>query len=64
MSKTYKDRESRAVPNSKSFDPYEREAEEISVEHKSRLRRHEMVDFSDLYLAHDDEMRQERGLDW
>lgn len=64
MKKAFKDRDAKPQSSAGTSESHEQEAEEITAEYKSRLRRHEMVEFSDLYLTHDDEMRQERGLDW
>lgn len=63
MSRTYKEQGMRSA-RGRHADSHEREADEIATEYKSRLRRHDMVEFSDLYLNHDDEIRQERGMDW
>jgi hypothetical protein len=49
---------------SAGYVPFEHEANEIAAESRSRLRRHEMLELSDLFLDYDDEIRQERGQDW
>lgn len=64
MRRTYKERGAAKSSNYRGMEMEEREANEITAEHRSRLRRHEMVELSDLFLYHDEEMKLERGLDW
>jgi hypothetical protein len=65
MHRTSKERNSpRPAPRYRDIEGGDQDLNEISAEPRARLRRHELVDFSDLFLDHDAELKQERDQDW